>query len=248
MTLGPELDLGGAPSSDLIELQDAMTTFIKIVGKATSGFPLYHFFPTPMYLEFKQAANNLRKVPMKYLAQKREKLDDAIVKGEVYHGQSVLERLLVDKRLTDEESYSIALGLFSAALDAVSVCTCVCVCVCVCLCVCVCVHVCVRACACACMCEPPLTTCVCLYRLQTVNTAIFLIYELAKNPRVQSQVREQVVSVSIVGEHGEPDIESLQKMPYLMKVIKETQRSVKDLTCSFFLRAQRNLHNSVKLV
>ena len=54
-----------------------------------------------------------------------------------------------------------------------------------------------------------------------------MVYELAKKPEVQNKVREQVVSV--VGESGEIDMESLQKMPYLMKVIKETQRYVKYL-------------------
>ena len=120
------MDLGGAPDSDVIELQQALSTFVKMIGKVTGSFPLYRFFPTPTYLDFKRAANNLRKVPMKYIAQTKEKLDDAVVKGELYHGQSVLERILVDKKLTDEESYSIALGLVSAALDGVSVCVCVC--------------------------------------------------------------------------------------------------------------------------
>ena len=129
MTLGIELDMGGAPDSDVVELQQALSTLIKTIGRTTGTLALYRFFPTPTYLDFKRAANNLRKVPMKYLAQAKKKLGAAIMKGELYHGQSVLERLLVDKRLTDEESYSIALGLVSAALDVVSVYVCVCECV-----------------------------------------------------------------------------------------------------------------------
>ena len=64
-----------------------------------------------------------------------------------------------------------------------------------------------------------------------------MVYELAKNPEVQNKVREQVVSV--VGESGEIDMDSLQKMRYLMKVIKETQRYVRYLQyviCTHTLR------------
>ena len=48
------------------------------------------------------------------------------------------------------------------------------------------------------------------------------MYELAKHPEVQDKVRQQVMSV--LGESGELDMDALQKMPYLMHVIKETQR------------------------
>ena len=58
--------------------------------------------------------------------------------------------------------------------------------------------------------------------MQTVNTAAFLMYELAKHPEVQEKVRQQVVSV--LGKSGEPDMDALQKMPYLKHVIKESQR------------------------
>ena len=49
-----------------------------------------------------------------------------------------------------------------------------------------------------------------------------MLYELAKHPEVQQKVRQQVVSV--LGEDGEADPESLQKMPYLRDVIRETHR------------------------
>ena len=122
MTFGIELDMGGAPDSDVVELQQALSTLIKTIGSTVGSLALYRFFPTPTYLDFKRATNNLRKVPMKYIAQAKKKLDSAIMKGELYHGQSVLERLLVDKKLTDEESYSITLGLVSGGLAVVSVC------------------------------------------------------------------------------------------------------------------------------
>lgn len=49
-----------------------------------------------------------------------------------------------------------------------------------------------------------------------------MFYELAKHPEVQEKVRKDVVSV--LGMDGEADLESLQKLPYLMHVIKETHR------------------------
>ena len=58
--------------------------------------------------------------------------------------------------------------------------------------------------------------------LQTTNLASFVVYELAKHPEVQEKVRQQALSV--LGESAEPDMDALQKMPYLMHVIKEAHR------------------------
>ena len=57
---------------------------------------------------------------------------------------------------------------------------------------------------------------------QTSNFGTFMLYELAKYPELQERVRQQVVSV--LGEEREADPESLQKMPYLKNVIRETSR------------------------
>ena len=45
---------------------------------------------------------------------------------------------------------------------------------------------------------------------------------MAKHPEVQEKIRQQVVSV--LGEEGEADADSLQKMPCLNNTIKETAR------------------------
>lgn len=58
--------------------------------------------------------------------------------------------------------------------------------------------------------------------LQTTNLAAFVVYELAKHPEVQEKVRQQALSV--LSESAEPDMDALQKMPYLMHVIKEAHR------------------------
>ena len=60
--------------------------------------------------------------------------------------------------------------------------------------------------------------------MQTAHTSTFMLYELSKHPEVQEKLRHEVVSV--LGESGEADAESLQKMPYLIQVIRETQRSL----------------------
>ena len=49
-----------------------------------------------------------------------------------------------------------------------------------------------------------------------------MLYELAKHQDIQQKLYDQVTSV--LGETGEADGESLQNMPYLGHVIKETQR------------------------
>ena len=58
--------------------------------------------------------------------------------------------------------------------------------------------------------------------MQTLTVASFVVYELAKHPEVQEKVRQQALSV--LGESEEPDMDALQKMPYLMHIIKETHR------------------------
>ncbi len=49
-----------------------------------------------------------------------------------------------------------------------------------------------------------------------------MFHELSTHKNVQDQLHHQVVSV--LGTSGEPDMESLQKIPYLMNIIKESQR------------------------
>jgi cytochrome P450 len=51
-----------------------------------------------------------------------------------------------------------------------------------------------------------------------------MLYELSKHPEIQDKVYHEVVSV--LGEKGEVDSITLQKMPYLGQVIKETQRYI----------------------
>ena len=51
-----------------------------------------------------------------------------------------------------------------------------------------------------------------------------MLYELSKHPEVQEKLQNHVLSV--LGESEDADEETLQKMPYLMQVIKESQRSV----------------------
>ena len=58
--------------------------------------------------------------------------------------------------------------------------------------------------------------------MKTANLATFVIYELAKHPEVQEKLHQQVLSV--LGEDGEVDAVSLQNMPYLKDIIKETHR------------------------
>ena len=49
-----------------------------------------------------------------------------------------------------------------------------------------------------------------------------MLFELAKNPHVQEKLREEVLSV--VGEHGVPTVQDLQKLPYAKSIITETLR------------------------
>ena len=53
-------------------------------------------------------------------------------------------------------------------------------------------------------------------------SATSMLFELAKNPHVQEKLREEVLSV--VGEHGVPTVQDLQKLPYAKNIITETMR------------------------
>jgi len=64
---------------------------------------------------------------------------------------------------------------------------------------------------------------ICLFAsLQTANTSAFLLFEIAKNPEVQQQVREEIASV--LGDKENPSWEDLQKMNVIRNCIKETMR------------------------
>ena len=56
--------------------------------------------------------------------------------------------------------------------------------------------------------------------IQISHTTAFMLYELAKHQDIQQKLYDQVTSV--LGKTKEADSESLQKMPYLGHVIKET--------------------------
>ena len=60
--------------------------------------------------------------------------------------------------------------------------------------------------------------------IQTSNTTAFILYELAKHQDIQQKLYDQVTYV--LGETGEADSESLQKIPYLGNIIKETMRFI----------------------
>ncbi len=51
-----------------------------------------------------------------------------------------------------------------------------------------------------------------------------MLHELSTHKTVQDKLHDQVLSV--MGKDGEPDFESLQKMPYLMNIIKESLRCI----------------------
>ncbi|XP_011405662.1 PREDICTED: cytochrome P450 27C1-like isoform X1 [Amphimedon queenslandica] len=56
----------------------------------------------------------------------------------------------------------------------------------------------------------------------TAHTTAFVLYSLSKHPEVQEKAYKQITSV--LGDDEKPDGDSLQKMPYLGHLIKETQR------------------------
>ena len=57
---------------------------------------------------------------------------------------------------------------------------------------------------------------------KTSLAGTYMLFELAKNPHVQEKLREEVLSV--VGEHGVPTVQDLQKLPYAKNIITETLR------------------------
>lgn len=62
---------------------------------------------------------------------------------------------------------------------------------------------------------------------QTVNSEAFLLYHLAKNPRTQRKVYDEIISV-LSNDNSSFTEKSLKNMPYLKACIQETLRY-----CSF---------------
>ena len=58
--------------------------------------------------------------------------------------------------------------------------------------------------------------------MQTSNTALFLLFELAKHPEIQERLHREIKSVVEEGKH--PSWEDIQKMKLVRNCIKETMR------------------------
>ena len=58
--------------------------------------------------------------------------------------------------------------------------------------------------------------------MQTSNTALFLLFEMAKHPEIQERMLEEIRSV--MGDRKQPTWEDIQKMKLVRNAIKETMR------------------------
>ena len=57
---------------------------------------------------------------------------------------------------------------------------------------------------------------------QTSNAMLWLLYDLANNPKVQERVYEEVLS--LIGPHGDFTSESFAKLQYIKACVKESMR------------------------
>ena len=57
---------------------------------------------------------------------------------------------------------------------------------------------------------------------KTTNGLLWLLYDLARNPRVQKTVFEEVTS--LIGPHGDFTPESFAKLEYIKACVKESMR------------------------
>ena len=60
------------------------------------------------------------------------------------------------------------------------------------------------------------------YNLQTANTVLWWLYNLARFPHLQEKLYQEVKSV--VGKHGDVTPRHLTKLPYLKAYLKESMR------------------------
>ena len=58
--------------------------------------------------------------------------------------------------------------------------------------------------------------------MQTSNTAMFLLFELAKQPKIQERLYREIKSIVEEGRH--PTWEDLQNMKLVRNCVKETMR------------------------
>ena len=61
-----------------------------------------------------------------------------------------------------------------------------------------------------------------LLTLQTSNTVVWMLYNLARYPRIQEKLYQEVKSV--VGKDDDITIQHLAKIPYLKACLKESMR------------------------
>lgn len=82
---------------------------------------------------------------------------------------------------------------------------------------------------------------------QTVNSEAFLLYHLAKNPRTQRKVYDEIISV-LSNDNSSFTEKSLKNMPYLKACIQETLRYYYSFGCNEFNLRKNCIINIKRIV
>ena len=120
ISLGADLDLGGKTDPDAREFQQAMLSFTSCVADFIRALPIYRLVPTPLYYRATKAVQTVQNIGKKYLDSNMEKIQRCVEKGELVKGQSLIEQWMLEKKMSEDEIISTAVGLFSAGVDTVS--------------------------------------------------------------------------------------------------------------------------------
>ena len=120
ISLGADLDLGGKTDPDAREFQQAMLSFTSCVADFIRAVPIYKLVPTPLYYRAAKAIQTVQNIGKKYLDSNKEKIQRCVEKGEKVKGQSLIEQWMLEKKMSEDEIISTAVGLFSGGVDTVS--------------------------------------------------------------------------------------------------------------------------------
>ena len=119
-SLGADLDLGGKADPDAREFQQAISHFISCIADFIRALPIYRLVPTPLYYRATKAVQTVQNIGKKYLDSNKEKIQRCVEKGETVKGQSLIEQWMLEKKMSEDEIISTAVGLFSGGVDTVS--------------------------------------------------------------------------------------------------------------------------------
>eukprot|EP00731_Ephydatia_muelleri_P031105 Em0022g619a len=122
MTLGEKLDTFDESKKDLQEFEKISLDYAKNVEVIVFAPPLYKFFPTKAYRDFKRATDCMYEKASHILKDKYDKMVEAINSGVVDEAKaiSLMEQWLIEGKLTQKEILTLCCDMLAAGIETSS--------------------------------------------------------------------------------------------------------------------------------